>query len=160
MRKKRGQAWGFDLMIATIIFISGIVAFYLYSLNYQTEAQETLDALFYEGNAIAQDILSEGFPTNWNINTVQKIGLKNEGKINATKLEYFYNLSVQDYQRTKILLDAKNNYYMNFSNGMVIGQQAIEGIGLPPSSPANIIKITRFTIYGEKPTSINIFIWN
>lgn len=160
MALKRGQAWGFDLMIAVIIFTSGIVAFYLYSLNYQTEAQETIDSLFYEGSTLSEDLLSEGFPANWNIGSVQKIGLTNNGKINQTKLEKFYNLSIEDYQNTISLFGIKDNYFMNFSEAIVINQNSIEGIGKPPINPKNIIKITRLTIYREKPTAMNIFIWN
>ena len=42
MTSKKAQAWGFDMMIASMIFISGIIIFYVYSLNYPKESQETL----------------------------------------------------------------------------------------------------------------------
>jgi len=157
--KKRGQAWAFDLMIATIIFISGIFAFYLYSLNYQTEAQETLDSLFYEGNSVAEDLLSEGFPNNWNEGNVQRIGLTSFGKINETKLEKFYNLSLNSSQITSIL-KLNNYYYVNLSDTLLINEQIIDGIGNIPNNPENIIKISRLTIYKDKPSTLNIFIWN
>lgn len=161
---KRGQAWGFDLMIATIIFISGIVSFYLYSLNYQTEAQETLDTLFYEGNTISEDLLSSGYPSTWNAGNVQVIGLTDDGKINQTKLERFYGLSLEDYGRTRSILNINNNYFINFSDTLTLNIEGenidVDGIGKTPENAKNIIMVTRLTVYHEKPAAMNVFIWN
>lgn len=73
--KRNAQAWGFDIIVATGIFIVGIIAFFLYTINYPTGEQEKLDDLLYEGNIIADNLLSEGYPLNWTNITVSKIGL-------------------------------------------------------------------------------------
>lgn len=153
MKQKKGQAWGFDLIIASIIFTMGIIIFFLYSLNYPVEGQEKVDTLFYEGELISENLLSEGFPKDWNENNVVVIGLLNNGKINDTKLNKFINLSKEDYQKTKNLFNTRYNYYINISNA------GIDIIGLQPSDPKNLIKVTRYTIYQDKPAILTVHVW-
>lgn len=156
---KKAQAWGFDIIVATGIFIFGIIAFFLYTINYPTGEQEKLDELLYEGNIIADNLLSEGHPINWTTDTVSKIGLINNKTINQDKLEYFYNLSESDYGRTKSILGTKYNYFINFSTPIEISGEYIGGIGLFPLNTKNNIKISRVSIYKNKPTSIEVQIW-
>lgn len=156
---KGGQGWGFDAMMASIIFIAGIVVFYLYSLNLTDQTDETLNKMLYDGNVIAESFLSEGSPDNWDSTNVQKIGLQTKNKINDTKLERFYQLSMMDYQKTKLLLNTNYNYYVFFQENITISGAQIEGIGSIPTSPKNLIKIIRVTIYKDKPTTISIDIW-
>ena len=73
----KAQAWGIDLMVATSIFVVGILIFFIYSLNSFNESEEEIDKLFYDGKLISNYILSEGHPDNWNENNVQKIGITN-----------------------------------------------------------------------------------
>ena len=163
--RKRGQAWGFDLMVAVTIFLAAILVFFFYSINFPKESQETLDSLFYEGNIIADDLLSEGSPNNWNVTTLIKIGLLNENKINETKLALFYNYSSNNinpgtYSQTKSLLNTKYEYYVNFSKPITVEGNSVEGVGKQPSSnPKNLIRISRFTIYENEPTTLNIYVW-
>lgn len=162
MRRKKAQGWGFDLIIAGTIFLIGIITFYLYSLNYPKEGQETLDVLFYEGNFIADSLLSNGFPDSWNSTNVIKIGLTNNNKINQTKLENFYNLSTEDYQKTKAVFNTRYNYFFNLSEQITLPNIGnINGIGLSfqGQNPKNLIKITRISIYQNKSVTLNVYIW-
>ena len=68
--EKKAQAWGFDLLIAFMIFIGGIIVFYLYSLNFPNETENTINTLTYEGSVVANAVLSSGFPSDWNENNV------------------------------------------------------------------------------------------
>jgi hypothetical protein len=154
--RKRGQAWGFDLMIASVLFISGIVIFYIYSINYPTEGRETLDQLSYEGDIISDQLFSSGSPSDWNSGNIVRIGIHDNNKINESKLERLYNL---DYQTTRILFNTKFHYFLNFSDVMTINAKNVEGIGIKPNNQKNLIKITRYTIYQEKPVTLNLFIW-
>ena len=156
---KKGQAWGFDLIVAFFLFTGGIVLFYYYSLNYSTEGKQAIEGLSYDGNLIADGLLSEGFPDNWNKTNVTKIGLLNEKKINQTKLERFYNLSVDDYSRTKSLFNTKYNYFLTMSEPIIIDGGEIEGIGQRNLNPKNLVRVTRFTIYQNKPVTLHIEMW-
>ena len=102
--KKRAQAWGFDLIIATTIFVAGIVVFYLYSLNFADQSEEIINSLNYDGEIIGDMLLSEGFPKNWTESNVVTIGITSKNKLNQTKMENFYNLAANDYSKTKVCL--------------------------------------------------------
>jgi hypothetical protein len=161
MNTKKGQAWGFDLIVASIIFLTGIVVFYIYSLNYPSEGRENLDSLFYEGNLITENLLSKGFPNDWVSSNVKSIGISNEEKINETKLERLYDLTLAPggYDTSKAIFNTKFDYYFNFSQLMVIDGNTVEYIGQKNINPNNLIKVTRFTIYQNKPVTLNLFVW-
>src|SRR3989338_6629598 len=128
-KTKRGQAWGLDLIVATIIFTMGIIIFFIYSLNLSDDTEEILNNLNYAGNSIADNLLSEGSPLDWNSTNVKKIGLTSGNKINETKLERFYDLNITDYQKTKSLFNTKYDYYVFFPEPMIINSTSVEGIG-------------------------------
>ncbi len=156
---KRGQAWGFDLLIASSVFFLAIAIFFVYTLNSSKDYEQKLEDLLYEGNSMAEDLMSEGFPADWNIDNVKTIGLLNESKIDKEKLENFYTLSTSDYRKTKALFDIKYDYFMNFTEPIIIESEQIEGIGIKPVTPKNLVKISRFTIFNNKPTTLNLYIW-
>ncbi len=165
-RHRKAQAWGFDMMVASLIFITGIIIFYIYAINYPKESQETLDKLFNEGEIITEMILSRGLPDDWNENNVVRIGLTSEDKINETKLERFYALADSQsnplgYVKAKSALNTRYNFFMNFSQQMVINGRSVAGIGnsFEGQSTKNIIKITRATIYQNKIVSLNLYLW-
>lgn len=156
---KKAQAWGFDVIVATGIFIFGVIAFFLYTINYPTGEQDKLDDLLYEGNIIADNLLSEGYPENWTTSTVSKIGLLSNRVVDQEKLDYFNELSTTDYERTKTIFGTKYNYFINFSTSIKISGNGIEGIGLFPTNHKNSIKVSRVSIYQNKPTSIEVQVW-
>lgn len=155
---RKSQIWGMDLIIASVIFLIGIMVFYIFTLNYPHEGIN-MEALSKSGNTIMDSILSEGYPIGWNPDNVVKIGILSNEKINETKLENFYNLSNSNYQKTKSLFNAGYNYFFFLSDKMIINSGQIAGIGLEPSSYENLIKITRFTIYKDKPVTANLYVW-
>ena len=164
MINKKAQAWGVDLTIAVIIFSVGIVVFFIYSVNFSGEAKENLDSLSYEGDVLFNSLLSEGYPQDWSLNSVVKIGILDNDRINETKLEMFYNLAKDDYQKTKSIFNTRFDYYFFMNENMTINSKGVSGIGKPGINKDNInaknlIKITRFTIYREKPVTTYLYIW-
>jgi len=158
---KKAQAWGTDLAIGFMIFSAAIVFFYFYSFNYTNETEDMLQILTYEGNYIADAIMSSGSPTDWTNETVQEIGIEDDGKINETKFERFFNLTQSDYNKTKTLFQTRYDYYFFLKNESIMGS---EGIGKPGTNSTNIqasnlIKVTRFTIYKNKPTTVYLYIF-
>jgi len=158
-KAKKAQAWGFDLMVAAIIFMFGVFAFYLYSIN-QGDSEEIINSLSSDGKLVASFILSEGFPEDWSLTNVAKIGILTGSRINETKLESFFTLSAADYNKAKSLLNTKYNYYFFLDENLTIAGNQVEGIGLKPTSSQNLIKTTRFTIYKEKPVTAYLYTWN
>ncbi len=155
----KSQAWGIDLAIALVIFTFGILIFFFYTVNRPNEAKENIDSLSYDGGAIASAVLSKGYPDNWNASNIVTLGILSDNKINETKLEYFYNLSTEDYNRTRALFNTRFEYYISFSQNVSIGGLEVEGIGNEPNNEKNLIRITRFTIYKNKPTTVYFDIW-
>lgn len=159
---KKAQVWGFDLMIAVIIFFAGIIAVYLYAINFTNESQDTFDSLFYEGNLISSLILSNGVPENWSsLEGLEVPGILTSNKINQTKLENFYNLtdSPEEYYSLKKILGISNQFYFSFQD-MKISGQSVDKIGNFSENPENLIRIERFTIYENKPVKFIFYIWN
>ena len=162
-KNKKAQAWGMDLVIGVIIFSIAVIVLYFYAINY-TDESEDLDALVYDGDIIADSILSEGYPINWNSGNVIKIGVLSDGKVNETKLEQFYDLSYNDYGKTKELFNTKFDYFFLFDENMTFGSEEVRGIGKPGTVlgeviTENLIKVTRFNVYKERPITAYLYIW-
>ena len=158
-RNKKAQGWGIDLVIAIVIFTVALVTFYFYALNQPGEAPEEIENLFYDGKLIASSILSEGYPEHWNLNNVIRIGILTDNKINESKLDNFWDLNVLNYPKTKSLFNTQYEYYFFLDVPMIIEGNPVEGIGNKPSSPENLVAITRFTIYQNKPVTAHLYIW-
>jgi len=161
MKPKKAQAWGTDLIIAFTIFSFAIIFFYFYSFNYSNETEDILELLTYEGNFIADSLLSPGYPDPWQESDVIEIGLTTDGKINQTKLNTFYEFTQNDYERTKRIFGTKHDYYFFMGNPI---NSTLEGIGKPgvnstTITSSNIMKITRLTIYQNKPTTAYVYIF-
>lgn len=155
---RRGQAWGFDLMIATSIFVSGIVLIYFYSINYNPEGKDDIESLFYDGEIISDIILSEGYPRNWDTSNVLQIGIASDGKINETKLGYFKEMTDtgEEYEGTKNLFNTNHEYWASFSQ--TIG--GIDSVGLEPTGEKNLILVKRMTVYGNEPVIMDLYMWD
>ncbi len=161
--KKRAQAWGFDLMMGAVIFTLGLILFFIYSINYPRQSEETLDVLRFEGEFIAENLLSTGHPNDWTENNVIAIGLVNEEKINQTKIERLYTMtsSQAGYDKSKSLLNTRYEFFFNFSQQMFVAGNPVEGIGKDyvNQNTKNLVKITRIVIYDNSPTTLNLYIW-
>jgi hypothetical protein len=142
---KKGQAWSFDVLIATIIFIVGIVLVFYNSINYIPQTENELSELYNEANFATELLLREDSP-----------GILNEGKINDTKLEEFYNLS---YQEQKNILGVINNFYFELE-GMNFGGTEIDYIGEINLDEENLIKIERVVVYNNRILDLDFYSWN
>lgn len=157
--KKRAQLWGIDLIVGTSIFIIGVILFYIYAFNYSSGSEDSYNSLSYDASIIADSLLSEGYPREWNSTSVVAIGISSSNKINQTKLERFYNLSIQDYERTKYLFNTQYDYYLNFSEPLQINGVNVEYIGHKSASQENIVKVSRITIYKNKLVNFDVILW-
>ena len=153
-------------MAGLALFLVGIAIFFIYSINQPSQSKETFELLNYDGKMIADTLLSQGYPENWNTSNVITIGLTTSNKINQTKLENLYQMIYvqNNYARTKNLLNTGYDYYFFLTENMTVGAGPIEGIGKPGTTKNNInakdlIKITRYTIYQNKTIPLYLYIW-
>jgi len=91
--------------------------------------------------------------------------------MNITKLKYFYELTdtLPEYSETKRLFDITYDYYFYLNEEIDInedGSLMLDGIGKPGvtrtagfESAKNLIKITRYVIYENKPMTAYFYIW-
>ncbi|MBM3234415.1 hypothetical protein FJZ19_04970 [Candidatus Pacearchaeota archaeon] len=163
-KNSKAQTWGIDLMIAAIIFSMGIIALFVYLQNYPGEAPENINALVYDGNIIADNLLSEGTPKDWNSSNVVIMGILSDNKINETKIERFYNISILNYEFTKTLFNTRFDYFFFLTDNISLSDGETRGIGKVGTDPAsisakNLVKITRFVSYKNKPQTFYLYIW-
>ncbi len=150
-----------DVTLAAMIFVAGIVVFYLYTINYKSGEGLEVEEGRFEAGLVASSILSEGTPEDWNQSSVSKIGLLTQGQINEEKLAQFYNITQTDYKRTKQLFGVRYDYFVSLSVPLMIEGSLREGIGKQPDESAkNTLKITRFANYQNKPITIEVLAWN
>jgi hypothetical protein len=160
MIKKAGQAWGIDLMIAAAVIMAGMTLMYLYSYQLGSRGERQLDTMNAIGERLANTLLTTGQPENWNRTTVTSIGILTDDKINQTKLDEWYALTQIDYNSTKRMLRTQDDYFVNFTDPMLISGNPVVGIGRVPSQPKNLIQVTRFSLYRNQPVTIRVIIWN
>jgi len=167
MNNKKAQIWSLDVTAGLTLFLIGIMIFLIYSLNQPGQAQETHTLLSYDGKIIADNLLSPGYPENWNTSSVIAPGLTTANKINQTKVENLYQMiyAQNNYTKTKVLFNTVYDYYFFLSDNLTVSAGSIHGIGKPGINPSNIsaknlVKITRYTIYQNKTTPLYIYIWN
>lgn len=154
MERKKAQAWGFDLAVGMIIFVVGILSFYLYTINIPSGMREVIQELQQEGESIADSLMSEGSPADWSVTNVVRIGLLSDERINQTKLDNFRNLASTDYNRTKSLFRTKEEYFIYLDN------DSSNGIGRNATNAANLFKVTRVVVYNQSITTLNVYSWN
>ena len=147
-------------MIAAAVVMAGMTLIYLYSYQLASRGERQLDNMNVVGERLANTLLSPGTPENWNRNTVTSIGILADGTINQTKLEEWYALTVEDYNATKRNFRTEYEYYVNFTQPIIINGTQIQGIGLSPLNAQHLIKISRFSVYRNNPVTIKILIWN
>jgi hypothetical protein len=161
MKTQNGQAWGFDLIIAVMIFLVGVILIYFYTINYPGQEQDEIQNLQYEGQILSETLLSDGSPVNWNMTNVLRPGILSNGKINQTKLAMFKDLSnATNYQFARALFRMRNNYYIEFQNPIIISGQSTSLIGLNRTNEKNLVKTTRVVIYENNLTTFKFYIWN
>ncbi|MDP2925049.1 MAG: hypothetical protein Q8N99_01625 [Nanoarchaeota archaeon] len=162
-KSKRSQAWGMDLIIAVMLFLMGMIVFMIYTINSSSESNEEIAQLSLEGELIMTNILSEGYPDDWNSSNVVNIGIIDNEKINQTKLERFYDLSISNYGKTKSIFDTEYDYFFVVDN-MTIRGLGVGGIGKPGTdidnlNTSSLLKISRLTLYNYKVKNSYLYIW-
>jgi hypothetical protein len=143
---ERGQVSVFDLLASTFLFIiifTAMRGIWLGNIDtamnemafneMQVKAQQVLDSL----------IKTEGYPSNWNSENVQLIGLADKPNIiGREKLSAFKTM---DYNVASSRLSL-GSYDFNFEltqNGAVV-----KSVGIPVDTNKTVISLERIVIYG------------
>ena len=171
-KTKKAQVWSLDLIIAAIIFAVGLIVVYIFTLNLPGQAEEKLNSLIYEGNLIASALLTEGGPTNWdeladsNPDAIILPGLIRGDKIDYDKINNFSNLTHWNsplnlhYPDKKYPEKMKNKLSTIYDFCISLTGYPITICTANPVNQNNVISVTRFTVYQNKPSTLTIQVWD
>ncbi|MFH1586109.1 MAG: hypothetical protein ABIB79_05060 [archaeon] len=136
---KKAQVWSLDAVVASIIFLFGIILLFFYAINYNSQTKISLDELFYEGGLASDLILSE-----------DDFGILSNDKINLTKLNDTFGDSAKCDAR-KIEMGMTRDFYFNLGGNVYC---------TIPANTEDLVKISRVTIYNDKPTKFELFVYD
>jgi hypothetical protein len=134
MKNKKAQAWSLDIAIASVIFLSGVIILYVYAINYTSQSKNILEELSYEGNLASELMLSNDLG----------ILKDNENKVDNIKLSSF------NCDSKKAEFGLTHKFYFNLGG--------VDYCTVPASSES-LFKITRVTIYENKPAKLEVFVY-
>lgn len=110
----KAQAWYTDFSIAMLMFAVALTIYVVYTTNLSKEDISSLNDLVSEAKLVSSSLVSEGYPLDWNNDTVKRIGLTdNNQKINIVKLRSFSNLP---YNYSKKILGTVYDYTLSFED--------------------------------------------
>jgi len=154
----KGQTFTYDFFMASIIFFILLVivfSYWAYAMKETEETRRREDAFNYL-IAASQVWFKEGYPKYWDNSSVIEIGLANDRKINATKLQILN--SSTGYQRFLSLLNI--GPYNVFYNVTDENSQTIFWFGAQPSQAKNVYQIERVGVLNSKAVKIKTILWD
>jgi len=126
----KAQAWYTDFAVALLLFIFTLVVYFSYINNVQREEKSGLDVVIKDAKAISSALVLSGYPINWTNETVIRVGLADDHKLNSTKLRAFKRLN---YSITKKYFGTIYDYFVYFvdKKGEVLNINSVCGAGYP-----------------------------
>lgn len=158
----KAQVWSLDFALSLIIFMTSLFAV-IFAWNYiSVNAMENQEIKDLQMKALALSdslIRTRGIPADWNESGVKVIGLaEDENILNVTKVELFINMSVNDNDNLRGLMDiGLYGFYFEVKdiNGTVYANTTT-----PISMTSSIVvPIERYTMYDERIVKVRFVIW-
>jgi len=119
-----------DFTIALLLFTFTLVVYFSYANNFQKQGRGELDALITDAKSISSSLALPGYPNDWDNETVLRIGIADEQKVNAAKVS---NFKLVNYNVSKRKFGTIYEYFVFFTNnkGEVLNVNGVCGIGNP-----------------------------
>lgn len=134
---------------------------------FTSQANDDFGKVKLEAEKLSDYFLTEGVPSNWTNETVVRIGLLTNNRVDQNKLLQLYNIS---YEESKLYLGVNNDYLLFFEkNNSIInitrcgyGGITMTNCSINVSSIVsnNLVKITRLTIFNSSIVEMKIYVWN
>ncbi|MBW2981020.1 hypothetical protein KY360_06410 [Candidatus Woesearchaeota archaeon] len=161
---KKSQVWSLDLMIAVLIFLVALLAFYKYSSNIIDSEQQDVDNILLDAKLISTYLVSAGFPEDWTTANVTLIGLTDgDTRLSKEKVEQFSDIASSDYTNSRRLLSTMYDYHLFFEdrNGtaLKVGDVVSIGKNYSAENPKNLIKVERFAFYNSSIIKLVVYVW-
>lgn len=164
LSNKKAQVWITDFIIGFIIFLIGVLLTSRFIFNAMTD--DDFSRIRVEAETTSEDFLSEGVPNNWTNDTLVKIGLITNNRLNITKVSRLYNMSYPD---TKFYLPSGLDYLLFFQKNLTVlnitkcGYGAINltscAVDISGLEYDNLVRVTRFVIYNNSIIQMVLYVW-
>lgn len=130
IKRKKGQYYIFTVITMLVIMLAVVKVFFNQIYDLIDPYENPYNNLVSEGNTIIDFMLSEGYPADWNNQTVKNIGLLTGETLDYNKLKLVSNMS---YSRLKEFLGVKKDFVVFFESqeGEVSTIYDICGFGSP-----------------------------
>jgi len=173
----KGQAWHTDFIIGAVIF-TGMLAVFFTQINQFEEPEDlVLGSLLGQASSISSELLSRGFPTDWNESNAIRIGLvSSPHRIDVSKLNSLLNVPYDDarsllrvtdeffffFEKNGCLLALDGNYGYGHPDVSVSGSGCVlkSDVDLSAADADNLVPITRIVIHNGTPTKLTVYAWN
>jgi hypothetical protein len=126
-RWRKGQVWSYDLIVASIIFITAMAILAYFWWSARTNMSENKDAIIRESLKVSDVLMSPGIPSNWNTlvnisnqstwSNVQQIGLAESWTNQSLSLDKVYkltNMSIINYSYVQSKVRSSYDFYLEF----------------------------------------------
>ena len=173
----KAQAWYADFAIGLLLFFFTTVIYFGYTDNFQKQDRSELSDMLTDARAVSSSLILSGYPNDWNGSTVVRIGISDDQRLNATKLQLF---SALNYTLTKRRFATPYEYFVFFANnkGEVLNVSGVCGVGSPLVNTSygavqgtcnpinltgislkNIVKTERYVVYNSSVVKMEIYLW-
>jgi hypothetical protein len=179
----RGQVWTMDFLVGIMLFILALIIAAPMMLNlYPSQDYSNVyrDAIYLSDN-----LLSEGYPSNWTVNDVVLPGIAPNNRLDPQKL---FELNSLEYARLKTVFHIDSDFIVFIKNttsdNNIINitasyngnnvSQCIFGYNVSISSNStvsctpllntlsyeNLVRVDRIIIYNSKVVTMTLYAWN
>jgi hypothetical protein len=158
MYSREGQVWYTDFIVAVMIFTIALVIYFEYVNNLSQEEESKLGEMLMSAKLVSNNLMSSGYPSDWNQSNAEIIGIVDNKRINQTKIEKFYNMS---HDTAKFDLGITNNYYFYVQDqeGNKININGKNATGSEPYDSIKLVKVERITIYNNSIAKAVVQVW-
>ena len=154
----KGQTSSYDLLVALFLFLlmfASMRGLWIGNIQVAEKEQQHIEMRFKTIQAMNSLIKTKGYPSNWDTNTVELIGLaERENVLSETKINRFAAL---DYPTATELL-ALGNYDFNITITSFNPANDLS-VGMPVDQNSTIVSIKRSVKYkgGEADVVFKVF---
>jgi hypothetical protein len=155
---RKAQVWYIDFIVSVLIFTIVILIYFEYVNNLSKEEQSDLETMVMSAKIVSNNLMSGGFPDDWNQSNAAIIGVVDDERINSTKMERFYDMG---HEQARIKFGIIDNYYayLQDRNGQKINFGGKDHCGEEPENPDKLVKIDRIVIYNNDMAKMVVQIW-
>lgn len=166
--------FGKRAQVSTIDFIAGflmvVTALLLASnLIFTLQEKSSFSSLQDVATAVSEDLMSEGYPADWNATSVIKLGLLSNNTLSPVKIQDLSSLSYDDIRAS---LGTPYDVYWYFHNASGVVNVSACGYGNPSvvvdalscepsfSASRNLVHLQRILVYNNSLITMEVVVWD